>query len=164
MGIGDNKIYTPFTTVNVLDRELVIRMLKYEEQLTKGEVGQMMYRNPLNKPFISLTIEKALNRMVLSEFGFTTTDADVEVYRTIFKTYFRSAENYDEEVINSVHYMRENKCVFYKNPPIVCGQKIPNCELYNLDGKTKTTLHQVLQFDGVNTPYNYNIFAAFSLS
>lgn len=166
MGISDNKKYHPFTITNVLDRELVIRMLKYEETLTKGEFGQMMYRNPLNKPFISLTVEKALNRKVLSDFGFTTTNADVDMYRTIFRTYFRSPEDYDEEVINSVHYMRENKCVFYKHPPIEIGQKIPNCELYELDGKTKTTLHQALtlRFDGVNTPQNYSIFAAFSLS
>ena len=74
MGITP-KTRKPFTRNDILNRNLVIRMLRFEEELTKSEYGQNLYKNPLNKPFISLTVEKALNRKVLSEFGFDTSDA-----------------------------------------------------------------------------------------
>lgn len=149
-----------FTRDDVLNRDLVIEMLRREEELTKSNVGQNMYRNSFNNPFISLEVEKALNRLVLSEFGFDTSDESVEMYRTIFKTYFRSPKDYDREVIESVHYMRENKCVFYTFPPMRTGQKIPNVDLYRLDGETRTNL-----YDAIGHPRpRYTVFAAFSLS
>jgi len=74
MGITSKTYAQPFTKDDVLNRDLVIRMLTFEEELTKSEYGQNLYKNPLNKPFISLTVEKALNRRVLSEFGFDTSN------------------------------------------------------------------------------------------
>lgn len=160
MGITTGGDTTPFTRDSVLNRDLVIQMLCREEEITKSQKGQDMYRNSYNNPFISLEVEKALNRMVLSEFGFTTTDEDVSQYRTIFKTYFKSPEDYDREVIGSVHYMRENKCVFYKHPRMKTGQRIPNVDLYRLDGINKTSL-----YDAIGHPRpQYTLFAAFSLS
>jgi hypothetical protein len=151
----------PFTEMCVKDRDLVIKMLKYEEQLTKSQEGQDLYRNRLNNPFVSLTVEKILNRMVLSHFGFDTTDENVEMYRTIFRMYFQSPFNYDAEVIGSVHYMRENKCVFYRLPPLQIGDIIPDCDLYELNGVTKTTLHQsIAKTNGCDS----TVFAAFSMS
>lgn len=156
----NNEYRGTFTRKCVLNRELVIKMLKHEEQITRSEYGQSMYKNSFNNPFISLTVEKALNRKVLSDFGFDTSDESVECYRTIFKEYFRSPDDYDKEVIESVHYMRENKCVFYKYPPMKIGQRIPNVGLYQIDGKTKTTL-----YDAIGHPRpDYTVFAAFSLS
>ena len=57
---------------------------------------------------MSLDVEKMINRIVLNYFGFDTSNESVENYRTIFRTYFKSPNDYDVEVINSVHYMREN--------------------------------------------------------
>ena len=67
----------PFTIENVKNKELVIRMLNYEEKLTKSDYGQSLYKNTLNNPLISLTIEYGINRLVLSNFGFDTTDESV---------------------------------------------------------------------------------------
>jgi len=137
-----NKDYKPFREEDVRNRELVIRMLKHEEKIIRSDEGQARYANPLNEPYISLTNEYAFNRATLTEFGFDTSDESVENYRTIFRTYFRSPDDYDKEVIDSVHYMRNNRCVFYKAPLINKGGQIPDVRLYNLDGKTETTLHQ----------------------
>lgn len=149
----------PFLIENIKDKQLVIKMLNYEEQLTKSDYGQSLYKNVLNMPLVSLTVEKAINRLTLSYFGFDTSDQSVEMYRTIFKTYFKSPDNYDKDVINAVHYMRENKCVFYKKPILKTGSVAPNCSLLNIDGITETTLYNV-----INKNAEYNIVAAFSLS
>jgi len=160
MGKKDTNNTKPFTMDDVKNKHLVIQMLKYEEQLTKSEYGQSLYKNTLNKPLISLNIEKALNRLVLSYFGFNTSDLNVETYRTIFRTYYNSPNDYDKDVLDSVHYMRENKCVYYKLPPLQLGDKIPNCDLYEIDGKTKTTLYDVIN----KTKSDYTLIEAFSLS
>lgn len=161
MGRQDEKaLHRPFTTDHIKDKTLVIKMLEFEEEFSKSAKGQMMYKNPLNKPYTSLVVEKAINRITLDKFKFDTSDESVENYRKIFRTYYRSPDDYDKDVINSVHYMRENKCVFYKKPVINVGEKIPNCELVERDGKTKTTLYDAIKKeDGHHT-----VFAAFSLS
>lgn len=150
----------PFTIDHVKNKVLVIQMLNYEEQLTKSDYGQSLYKNTLNNPLISLTIEYGINRLVLSNFGFDTTDSSVNMYRTIFKTYYNSPDDYDSDVLNAVHYMRENKCVYYKNYPLQINDKIPNCDLYELDGISKTTLYNVIN----KTKSKYTLIGAFSLS
>lgn len=163
MGIQSNQNgqqITPFTLSDIMNRDLVIKMLKFEEEITKSEYGQSLYKNILNKPLISLNVEKTLNRLTLDHFNFTTDDTSVENYRTIFKTYYRSPHDYDKEVLDSVHYMRENKCVYYKNQPLKIGENIPNCSLYNLDGHTQTNLYDVIQ----KANSDYTVVAAFSLS
>ena len=116
----------PFTNNNVKDKQLVINMLKYEEEIAKGETGQSLYRNEYLEPHETLKVEKALNRLTLTQFGFDTSEESVENYRTIFRTYFNSPDDYDADVINSSYYMRENKCVFYKNPDLKLGEEVPN--------------------------------------
>ncbi len=163
MGRYIGKQLKPFTEQHVKDRELVIKMLKFETDYAKSEKGQMMYKNPLNFPGTSLTVEYAFNRVTLTEFGFETDDTDVENYRSIFRTYFKSPTDYDKEVIEASYYMKNNKCVFYEKAPMLLGQKIPNCDLYYLNGETKTTLYDtIINNDG--TVPTYSIFAAFSLS
>jgi len=157
ISLGDLK---PFTKEHVLDKNLVIEMLKYEEELTKSDIGQSLYQNPLNKPLISLNVEKTLNRMTLTKFGFNTDDDSVETYRTIFKTYYKSPIDYDAEVLNSVHYMRENKCVYYKNPDLKIGDKIQDCIVTGIDGQIQTSLYDILNKE----KSNYVMIGAFSLS
>lgn len=156
--MGKQKInnLNPFTINDVKNKQLVIQMLNYEEQLTKSDYGQSLYKNTLNKPLISLTIEYAINRLVLAYFEFDTTDASVAMYRTIFKTYYKSPNDYDADVLNAVHYMRENKCVYYKMPVLQIGDKIPDCVLYNLNG-TETTLYDIPKA-------SHTLIGAFSLS
>lgn len=160
MGKDKGGTYQPFTMENIKNKELVIKMLNYEEEYTKSDDGQIMYHNPLNRPLVSLTIEKAIQRIVLTKFGFDTSDESLANYRKIFKNYYESPEKYDQDVLNATHYMRENKCVYYKQPLIELGQKIPDCRLYQLDGITTTTLYNAIN----KKPADYTLIAGFSLS
>ena len=148
-----------FTINDAHNKALIIKMLQYEDIFSKNE-GQAFYKNPIYRPYISLDIILTINRIVLDKFGYDTSDTSVENYRCIFNIYFKSSDDYDKEVMQSVHYMRENKCIYYKNPPIKIGQIIPNCELTKLNGKTKTTLYNAIK----NEDGRYTVFAAFSLS
>jgi hypothetical protein len=159
MGITDTGPTKPFTKESVNDRALVIQMLKYEDTLIHGDIGKQIYTNPLYKPRISLFPEHTIHRIVLTKFGFDTSDESVANYRTIFITYHKSPTEYDKEVLDSVTYMRENKCVYYTKPVIGKGDKIPNCKLYTLDGKTETTV-----YDQLGSEFKYAFIASFSNS
>lgn len=157
--MGKTKSYrNPFTIDDVKNKNLVIQMLNYEELITKSDTGQSLYKNKLNLPLVSLNVEKALNRLTLIHFNFDTSDESVELYRSIFKNYYRSATDYDKDVLGAVHYMRENKCVYYTKPIINIGDTIPNCDLYELDGKTKTSLYDIINNS------DYTLIESFSLS
>lgn len=145
------KLLQPFTEKHVRDRTLVIKMLQYEETQATSQWGQDRYRDPTNRVSISLDNEYAFNRKVLYHFGFDTSDESVTWYRRIFKTYFQNPYNYDKEVIESSYYMRNNRCVFYKEQPIVAGDPLPNCRLYMNDGYTETTLHNAIMSGDVST-------------
>lgn len=159
MGKSTNINLIPFTPAHVLDKELVIRMLQFEDQYGKSEEGQQYYKTELLQPQTTLNAIYATHRYVLNHFGFTTDDECVETYRTIFRTYYRSPTDYDVDVISSVFYMRGNKCVFYTRPKLTVGNKLVNCNLLNLDGSS-TTL-----FDAVNSQqFTYCFVGAFSKS
>ena len=160
MGKTENLPLKRFTHNDIHNKDLVIKMLKHEEQLIKSNSGQEMYSNPLNKPLVSLNVEKSFNRMVLNDFNFDTSDESVENYRSIFRHYYKSPTDYDKDVLDSVHYMRENKCVYYQKPVLKVGDTIPDCPIYNLDGKTKTNLYDVIK----KTEASRIVVAAFSLS
>jgi len=118
-----------FTNTELANRDLIIRMLKWESEYMCSPEGQQRYRTIGSGQFTSLDNEYAFNRRVLREFGFATTDASVANYRRIFGTYFRSPSDYDTEVIQSSHYMRNNRCVFYTSPEIHPGDQIPDVPL-----------------------------------
>lgn len=160
MGRKSPKPRIGFTSDHVLDRDLVIKMLRYEDANIKSEYGQSRYKDPLNLPYVSLTNEKAFNRMTLDAFGFTTEDEDVENFRTIFRTYYNSPTDYDKDVIDSIHYMKNNKLMFYEKPIIKIGDSIPNVPLYHLDGERQTTLYDAIREENAR----YTVFAAFSKS
>jgi len=160
MGKKEIRESIPFTSTHVKDKALVIKMLQFEENLAKNE-GQLLYGNPLNNPLISLTVEKIFNRITLTEFNFDTDDTSVETFRTIFSTYYNSPNDYDKDVINASYYMRNNKCMFYKEKDLMINDTIPNCELYNLDGKTTTSLYDVIN---ENPNITNTMICGFSLS
>lgn len=149
---------TDFTEEHILNKDLIIQMLRYEEEQIRSKEGQERYQNPLNRARVSLDNEYAFNRMTLAHFSFSTTDSSVANYRKIFRTYFRSPTDYDKDVISSSHYMRNNRCVFYTAPVLKPGDQIPDCPLYHLDGTTQTSLHQLVQDSGKT------MICAFSLS
>jgi hypothetical protein len=123
-----------FTNQTLLDRNLIIRMLKYEDTLILGKIGKNIYTNATYQVSESLFSEYVVHRIVLDHFGFDTTDQSVLNYRNIFKTYYRSPFDYDKEVLQSVSYMRENKCVYYTEPDINLGDVLSDCKLKTLEG------------------------------
>ena len=158
MGKSTFKEKRPFTHDCVMDRDLVIQMLKFEEEYNNSDEGQLIHKTLLNNARTSLFTIYTIHRVVLDHFDFDTSDESVETYRTIFKTYFRSPKDYDKDVINSAFYMRNNRCVFYERPELDIGDKMVNCDILTLDGKP-TTLFEIIPKD-----FNYCFVGGFSLS
>jgi hypothetical protein len=141
MGKLPQPLAEPFTEDHLLDRNLIIQLLQCEDEFSKSAEAIEMMRS-FGKH--DLKPIYAMHRFALSMHGFNTSDQSVENYRKIFKTYFRSPDDYDRQVIDSVHYMRSNKCVFYKSPLINIGDQMIDVPLIQLDG-TETTLFNVLK-------------------
>ena len=144
-----------FTKNHVLDRDLIISMLRYEDYIMLSKIGidinlEFKHQKDLSAIF-------TIHRLVLDKFNFTNDDDSVLLYRTIFKTYYNNPNDYDKEVINSVAYMRNNKCIFYKKRVLDIGDEYIDCPIYNLETKTTIKLS-----DLIDISYNYTFFAAFS--
>lgn len=152
-----------FTVDHVLQKPLVIDMLQYEDRMIHGDLAKAMYADPGNNPRVSMTIEYALNRLTLSHFGFDTSDRSVENYRSICKTYWKSPNEYDTDVLQSVTYMRENKLLYYQHPTIELGDcvhdQLRSCRVHKLTG-SQTNLLEV----GLAVAHKHLIVAGFSLS
>jgi len=149
----------PFTESDIKNRELVLKMLKYEDEIIHGDIGKSIYENESYEHFSSLETMYIMHRITLNAFGFKTNDDDIQNYRKIFKNYYNSPTDYDKEVIESVTYMRENKCIYYTGKNYEVGDVFENVELYDLTGKNKVNL-----FDKINPKDNYTIVGAFSNS
>lgn len=111
-----------FNESDVLNRDLVIQMLEYEDKLEPIYI---------------------LHRKTLTHFGFTSDTNSVTTYRTILKIYYRSPTDYDTEVINASTYMRNNRCIFYTVPIIEIGDTIPNVKVNTLNNTDNYSIHQV---------------------
>jgi hypothetical protein len=157
MGIKNNLI--SFDESHIGDKNLILKMLKYEDKLFLSEQGQQFLAD-YGKNTKSLEGSKSIQRITLNNFGFKSTEQDLKKYRTIFHHYYKSSLDYDPDILNSVYYMRENKCLYYKTKPLELGVQIPNVNVYGLDGITKYDLHQLIR----SKNYSKTILAAFSLS
>jgi hypothetical protein len=149
----------PFTAEDVRDKPLVVSMLKYEDSIMRGPVGAAIFADSTIPHLTELDTYYIFHRMALAEHGFTTTDADVQTYRTIFANYYNGPRDFDADVLGSVCYMRENKCVYYTAPPINVGDVATDAELMRLDG-APTSLHKEL----AALPHKYVFVGAFSNS
>lgn len=148
-----------FSYEDIKNRELILKMLEYEDKLYLSDKGQEILKN-YGDNFVSLEGSKIIQRMTLQSFGFSSSDDSMKNYRRIFHNYYNSSEDYDKEVLSKVFYMRENRCLYYKEPEINIGDTLPDIDVYNLDGKTQTSIHNILN----NKDYNHCIIAAFSMS
>ena len=158
MGFIQTKLI-PFTNLNIQDKELIIRMLNFEDKLFLSEYGQNILRE-YGQNFISLEGSKTIQRITLNNFGFESDSSDLEIYRTIFSHYYKSAQDYDKEILNAVYYMRENRCLYYTSQIINLGDQIPNSNIYELDGRTQTDLYSIIK----SKNYEKTIIGAFSMS
>ena len=157
MLILENVHLKNFSIDDLNNRELIIEMLKYEDQLYLSEVGQnimIQHGNNLTNNHGS----KSIQRLTLIKFNFNSDDICLEYYRNIINVYYESPNNYDAEVLNSVYYLRENRCLYYKTKNINIGDKIPNVKIHTLDSKENDL------FNFINTNNNYTIVAGFSMS
>jgi hypothetical protein len=152
----------PFTKDHVKDKQLVIQMLKFEDRYTKTTDGQELYKSRLNLTGTTLNVIYAIHRYVLDHFDFDTSDESVETYRSIFKAYYNSPTDYDNDVLSSVFYMKANKCVYYTSQEIDVGDKLKNCNILQLDG-VKTKLFNVIQKESIEN-FKYGFVGAFSNS
>lgn len=146
-----------FLLDDIKKRDKIIKMLKYEDELYFSKEGQQILREH-GDMFTSLDGPKTIQRMVLNKFGYYSTENDLINYRKIFSYYYIDPTNYDHEVLNSVFYFRENKCLYYNTKPIEIGDKIPNISIYNLDGQTKTNIYDLIKNN------NLTFMASFSMS
>lgn len=159
MGIITTQL-VPFTKNDVLNKELIIRMLKYETAIALDpNIGARLYDNTILEPLTTLNVEKILNRLTLIKFNFDATDESVKMYRTIFSNYYQSPTSYDHDVINASYYMRNNKTVFYKSTALTLNDTIPNVPIHTMEKKI-VMLHEIID----NLSSTMTIIAAFSLS
>jgi hypothetical protein len=77
-----------FTNEVILNRNLIIDMLKYEDKIILGDLGQKIYNDNSYEHYTSHEAMYAIHRITLSEFGFNTKDEDVKNYRKIFQSYY----------------------------------------------------------------------------
>ncbi len=159
MGVSTLGQLRPFTPTDVRNRDLVLAMLRHEDILFLGTKGQALFKDTSFEHLTNLETYYTFHRATLAKHGFQTTDKDVETYRTIFRNYYTSPTEYDAEVLNAVCYMRENKCVYYTDPPPIVGDPAPEVALATLDG-VPTTLHTILK----KLPHKYVFVGAFSNS
>lgn len=157
--MGLIKDLVPFDTFTIENKELILKMLKYEDELFLSEQGQK-FLNEYGNNITSLEGSKSLQRLTLNKFGFKSEEQDLKNYRLIFNHYYNSPTDYDKDILSSVYYMRENRCLYYDTSSINIGDVIPNVNIYNLDGKTKIDLYSIIK----NKNYNKTLVCAFSLS
>ena len=148
-----------FTAEDVKNKDLMLRLLRFEDGVIRGPLGAAIFADRSIPHLKSLETYFIFHRITLAEHGFTTEASDVATYRTIFSNYYKDPQHYDEEVINAVCYMRENKCVFYDTPLIALGDLAPDVELSTLSGES-TTLHTLIEAN----PHKYTFVGAFSHS
>jgi hypothetical protein len=153
-----SQLFPNFSPTQISQRDLIIKMLQYEDNLYLSEYGQNLLRDRGNQTS-SLLGAKTIQMLTLDNFGFNTNEDSLKNYRKIFSFYYKTPWDYDANVLNSVFYMRENKCVYYTTKKLYVGDMLPNLSVYNLDGKTKRNLVEIL-----NNDFDYAIVAAFSLS
>lgn len=164
MGIIKNAIdVIPFTLNHVRDKTLLIKILNAEETLWKSDFGQNAHRNKFNW---GLEDQKSIQRENLFNHGFTNDDESLAVYRRIIDTYYNSPWDYDKDIMNSVHYFRENRLLYYKTKEIIKGDNIRmDCEtpmLFSRCGNYISTISEELC--KVDKNWKHGIIHSFSRS
>ena len=163
MGLASAGDKRPLTINDINNRKLVLNMLQAEDSLIHGE-AQDMYKRAHYLGGHSLTVEHAVQRMILDKFGFETNHSDLENYRSIFKTYYHDSTDYDRDVLNSVTYMRENRCLYYQNPVLHIGQNVSDqlsrCHVHSIVGDSAGTLLGIID----DIDFEHILIGAFSKS
>jgi len=154
----NKKSLIKFTPEHLDNRELIINMLKHEDSIIHGEIGQAIFDDPSYEHFSSLEGMNTIQRLVLHDFNFINDDEAVQNYKKIFLKYYKSPTDYDAEVLQSVTYMRENKSVFYTAPDYNVGDTFKSLQVYDV---SKDLINLM---DKINPKDRYTFIGGFSTS
>ncbi len=127
--------------ISKVDREVILRMLRREQELRYSDQMQAMYDN-LSQSLNSdqETVEKAIQKQVREEFGFSNSSASIRNYQSIGYHY-----RDDEEVRQSVSYLRLN---IIRDCPIREGELAPDVTIFDLEGQS----HQLSKYLSQSKP------------
>ncbi len=158
MGVKD-RVNPKFTQNDIENRDLILKMLQDEDKYYLSIEGQNLIKDLGRANVFSLNTAKTIQRQILEKYGFENDDESLATYRTIFQHYYKSSLDYDKDILSSVYYMRENRLLYYTTKKIEVDDIIPDTELLEVNGDSKTL------FDVLNEePTKTTILAAFSLS
>jgi hypothetical protein len=146
-----DKILVEFTLDHLLDRNLVIQLLKREDELFQSQDGQNIYKS-MPDALSSSEPQLVIQRKVLIEFGFISSKYSIQNYHRILEHYYKGPTDYDKDVMNAVAHFRENKILYYQKPLLVKGDDIPDVPLQHVSSSvlpatattTSTSLHKVI--------------------
>lgn len=160
--MGKTSDGNPFTNETIKNKNLMLDMLKFDDQYYFSNVGQSIMADVGKNNLFSLDGSKTIQRITLHQFGFSSTDQDLATYRTIFHNYYNSPTDYDSDILSSVYYMRENRLLYYTTPKLSIGDKAIDSKLMELDPamEKQTNLYNVLSEE----PTRKHVLCAFSLS
>jgi len=113
--------------LNEVTREIILQMLLSEQKLRYSNDVQNLYDQGLNSTNDPEFIEKFIQKKVLEQFGFNTSDGSLKNYQSIGSYY----EN-DTEIKNAIHYLRIN---IIKDCSLKMYQPCIDANLYTLDNK-----------------------------
>lgn len=157
----------PLTIKHIKNKKLVINLLKREDALFQGDIGQKIFSNPLYGGLYSNEPQKIIQRKVLSDFGFSNDDNSLKLYRSIISHYYKNSTNYDKDVMNAITYFRENRCLYYKNQFNI-GDKLIDVPLIKFDKKelkaSDSTLYAAINYGNKNIDFGGAILCSFSQS
>lgn len=159
MGVSTGGI--EFSQDHVRNRDLILKMLKAEEQLYMSKLGQEHILN--HGGLSSLDNVKTLQRQILKEFKFNPSNTSLDNYRTIIQTYYRSPDDYDQEIMSSVVYLRENRLLYYKTSKPEIRQTYIDLPVYDRGSERKLYISDLIKQAKQNGKTRL-ICAAFSVS
>lgn len=148
-----------FTSNHVKDEDLVCKMLDWEEKYAFG-VGQKHYKEcSLDgiDALCSLHPEDEIAREVLRNFGFSDDVFSIVQFRSIFSHYYKSPRDYNERVIKSSYYMRNNRSQFYLTEKVSIGSKLKDVIVSDLCGND-------LNIRDIHKKYSIVLYQPFSVS
>lgn len=127
MGLSQTLTFGP---EHLHDRDLILRMLKAEDQLYFSKMGQEHIAEHGGNT--STESGKVLQRAVLLRFGFDPSEESIRTYRSVIHHYYKSATDYDKEIMDSVVYLRENKLLYYTTDKPLIGSTYKDVRVYDL--------------------------------
>lgn len=132
----------PFTIDDLYNRKLMLEMLRKEDELFMSKLGQEHLTQ--HGGLTSLEGNKVLQRDILNRFGYLADDDSLRLYRSVIHVYYKSPQEYDREIMNSVVYLRENRLLYYDTMKPRIGQKYVDVDLLTLDGTETVKLSSLM--------------------